>query len=657
MSERKRLMYINRQPTLWRHGSPAVLVTHQDDDEDETIGLSPLFLEPLNADFDGDTSALYVIHDEEALEEMDDRAYLKRYVNYDTNRDFLAVLRHEALYAAFILTETVKPETTKDLIKINSLEELPEDFTLYNDKLKHPVQIGEDLYTYGICLFNKWCGFSQIQVTKPVAKKEANTVSRAIFRYNNTDTYRFYTKLKDICNKLFLFITTTKHCPSINVNEMADLVDDTTKSLFKKLPNNNVELGYHINQGLIERCVDRFNTTHQLYKLFKSGSRFSKTQLARSCINIGYSADAQNIVIPQPIRGNLLTGLTQEDFFLGSPGTRKSIRDKSKWTPDSGYLERTLVMALSVLEISEQDCGGSNFLEFIVFSDKHAETLVGKFYKDPQEPWTDWSILDFKTAREFINKKIYVRSPMTCTTPNNKMCRMCFGQRQFSTKYLGIVCGQTISERLTQLVLRTFHTSGSAELNLITSAVAFIRDYLVDIICEESKITLVFNTTSVHESITKLEGYLRQQIETDQTYVIFSAWEEPVINNDTISMLKQIQSLLKTQKAPRKPPVEYYLDLMDLVLQVGTPYSSFVEMVFANMFMTNKKEKQFWRYNPEDRIQVKLGDRTLSSQLSPLLGLLYQPNRNTIAEMNKLEELEIEKIDLTIYEKIFLSRL
>ena len=54
MSERKRLMYINRQPSLWRHGAPVVMVTPQDSDDDETISLSPLFLEPLNADFDGD---------------------------------------------------------------------------------------------------------------------------------------------------------------------------------------------------------------------------------------------------------------------------------------------------------------------------------------------------------------------------------------------------------------------------------------------------------------------------------------------------------------------------------------------------------------------------------------------------------------------------
>ena len=51
--ERRRLAFVNRQPTLWRHGMPAMLIVPSDEDEDETIGASPLALSPLNADFDG----------------------------------------------------------------------------------------------------------------------------------------------------------------------------------------------------------------------------------------------------------------------------------------------------------------------------------------------------------------------------------------------------------------------------------------------------------------------------------------------------------------------------------------------------------------------------------------------------------------------------
>ena len=314
-------------------------------------------------------------------------------------------------------------------------------------------------------------------------------------------------------------------------------------------------------------------------------------------------------------------------------------------------------MALSVLEISEEDCGGSNYLDFVVFSEKHAETLVGKYYKDPQVPYDDWQLLDFFTTKDFINKKIYIRSPMTCTTENFKMCRKCFGERQFPTKYLGIVCGQTISERLTQLVLRTFHTSGAAELRLIITIKNFIKDHLIDIRNENDLTVLEFDTINISQAITKLPGFVGANEENDKTLVYFEPDKEPTQNNDTISMLRSIQNLLRTNKNPHTLPIDYYLEMMELLLQVGTPYSSFVEMVFANMFMTSKKEKEFWRYNHDKKIVLKLGDKILAKHLSTLLGLLYEPNKNTIAEVEKLEELDIDNMDLTIYEKIFLSRL
>jgi hypothetical protein len=239
------------------------------------------------------------------------------------------------------------------------------------------------------------------------------------------------------------------------------------------------------------------------------------------------------------------------------------------------------------------------------------------------------------------------------------MCQKCFGERKFMTKYLGIVCGQTISERLTQLVLRTFHTSGAAELKVILTAKEFMKQHLIDIENNKNsdKIILTFDSNKIPDAIQKIQGYENFVTIDDKTLVFFDHIHDTVYNNDTISMLRNIQNLLKQNKTPNKHPVEFYLELMELVMTVGTPYSSFVEMVFANMFMTNKEENKFWRYNPDDKIVLKLGDKILAKQLRALLGLLYQPNKNTIAEMDKLEDIDIDNADLTIYEKIFLSRL
>jgi len=54
----RRKVYINRQPTLWRHGIPMVNIVPLEEDGDDTIRINPLFIEPLNADFDKSFVAL-----------------------------------------------------------------------------------------------------------------------------------------------------------------------------------------------------------------------------------------------------------------------------------------------------------------------------------------------------------------------------------------------------------------------------------------------------------------------------------------------------------------------------------------------------------------------------------------------------------------------
>ena len=122
---------------------------------------------------------------------------------------------------------------------------------------------------------------------------------------------------------------------------------------------------------------------------------------------------------------------------------RKGTADKSKQTPKSGYLERTLVMAMSVMEIVEDDCKTDDGIEILVFSKKHAKTLVGKWFIDPMIS-NDWKVLDYETAKSYINKKITIRSPMTCHTENFRICRRCFGEKDIPTKYAGITAGQCI---------------------------------------------------------------------------------------------------------------------------------------------------------------------------------------------------------------------
>ena len=243
----------------------------------------------------------------------------------------------EALFAAYILTEKTKYNRLDTIICIHDLSELAETIELFNNHLDRPVNIGNGhIFPYGIALFNKWCGFENVIIDTTITKNDTNFVSETIYNYVDKDSYRYYDILTELEKRLFYFISVTEHSPSLNIDEMTSVLDESNRQLFRKLPNKNIELGYHINMALSERCLGQFDKKSGLYKLFKSGSRFSKTQLLRSCVNTGYVADAQNIVCSEPIKSSLLEGLSEKAFFLSSPGARKGVADKAAQTPKSG---------------------------------------------------------------------------------------------------------------------------------------------------------------------------------------------------------------------------------------------------------------------------------------------------------------------------------
>jgi len=94
---------------------------------------------------------------------------------------------------------------------------------------------------------------------------------------------------------------------------------------------------------------------------------------------------------------------------------------------------------------------------------------------------------------------------------------------------------------------------------------------------------------------------------------------------------------------------------MAAILEVGTIYSSFIEILLANMFVVDYENKVFWRYHQDQTPTYKLGDKGLAAYISSRIGLLYQPNKNTIENISLDELDEIDQKNLTIYEKIYLG--
>lgn len=642
---KSRLVFFNRQPTLWKHGIPCMEVVPAPDIDDKTIGVSPLSLAPLNMDFDGDTAAIYCIHDREALDELYDKAYYKNTFTYDANNEMLSVIRHETLYSAFILSYYITP-TDNILEIIDDLQDLSEHITWMDNNLYDCVVINGYSYTYGMALLNKWMGISEVKINEQITQSGAEKISKLLFV--EFGKLSFYDELTKFQKQLLFFISITQYCTTLDVTEMATLLEPGEEFLFSKLPKTNIELGYHLNEAFIDKSLSKLDDSSKLYKLYKSGSRFNKQQLSRSCLNIGFIADSNNIINPDPITTNLMKGLNQSDFFKGSPGTRKGIADKAFFTPDSGYLERTLVMALSIIIITEDDCNSDKYITTKVINRSHSESLIGKYFKAAS--WdinkTDWMEFKETDIDMYTNQIIHIRSPITCKTPKNKICRKCFGTRQFTTEFIGILAGQIIAERLTQLIMRSFHTSGSANLELDVDVKLFFQTYVCDIIEDEYEIIikLTSDNLDIPQSIQLMTGF--KSIEGDEIH--FFPNPETVINKDAVQVMHSVKQILRKDPSCKKTPSQYYEIMMTCILSVGTPYSSFVELLFANMFFINN---EVWRYSSMNKNpSEKLGDKSLAKKLDSKLGCMYEPNSKTLSAISDIDRIST---DPSIYERIW----
>lgn len=195
----------------------------------------------------------------------------------------------------------------------------------------------------------------------------------------------------------------------------------------------------------------------------KSGARGSWEQAKQLVLARGYVSDSKGRIRPNVIRGNLVKGLTQREFFDSCWGSRKGLLDTALSTGDSGYLTRQLIYSCISVEFDEsvEDCGNTDTLKMFVKDDKMAKSLLWRNYEKD-------GIIHKITSSNFTDitgETINLVSPIFCKSP--KICKKCYGDlyKILHSDQIGVMAAQAIGEITVQLVLRTFHLSGVANIN------------------------------------------------------------------------------------------------------------------------------------------------------------------------------------------------
>jgi len=249
------------------------------------------------------------------------------------------------------------------------------------------------------------------------------------------------------------------------------------------------------------RHLDRLNP---VFMMATSGARGNPAQVKQLGGMRGLMADPTGRIIPLPVRANLREGLTVLEYFISTHGARKGLADTALRTADSGYLTRRLIDVAQDIIVRQDDCGTTAGINVQPCAqgtdikvplweriagrlspiDQTYEDADGKQHTIPANTMIEdeeaqalgaWLMKQMeapKPGRKVKWPTCRVRSVLTCVAPQG-VCAACYG-RNLATGLLveigetvGIIAAQSIGEPGTQLTLRTFHTGGVAQEDII----------------------------------------------------------------------------------------------------------------------------------------------------------------------------------------------
>jgi DNA-directed RNA polymerase subunit beta' len=254
--------------------------------------------------------------------------------------------------------------------------------------------------------------------------------------------------------------------------------------------NKTIEIWSKAGDDVTHAMQQAQNPLNTVFMMATSGARGSIAQVKQLGGMRGLMSDPSGRILEIPVKASLKEGLTVLEYFISTHGARKGLADTALRTADSGYLTRRLVDVAQDVIIREEDCGTANgiLVSDITVGKETIEPLLDRIVgrrsaEDVKNPENSREKIvrrdeeiDEEKAKALIAagiKTVKIRSVLVCQAKHG-VCAMCYGRNLATGKKVdigeavGIIAAQSIGEPGTQLTLRTFHTGGVAQEDIIT---------------------------------------------------------------------------------------------------------------------------------------------------------------------------------------------
>jgi len=241
-----------------------------------------------------------------------------------------------------------------------------------------------------------------------------------------------------------------------------------------------------------------------------AGVKPGKTQYNQLLLSPVLITSIKGRVIPSVQTRSYAEGIDTGDFFVHGMGARAAMVKKTQEVRDPGYLTKQMVNTVADAVIAKKDCGTT---DGVAMSVDHPD-IIGRYLAKPVVS-ANLQSGDLITGpvvdrlRKAKVQTVIVRSPLKCRLPQG-VCQKCYGHGPEGRppeigENVGVIAGQALGERSTQMFLRAFHLGGAAQKGGGSAAVSQF-DRVTQLLRMPQIIPNAAVLSSIHGKVSKVHA-------------------------------------------------------------------------------------------------------------------------------------------------------
>jgi len=471
VSERPLLM--KRDPALHKYNvqafTPRII-------QGKAVQIHPLVTSGFNADFDGDTMGAFVPISSAAVEEAR-KMHPSRNLFSPSTGDLMYKPTLESQLGLYGITQVGK-KTSKTFKTMKEVESASRKGEI---GLTDQIRVGGLSSTTGRFMV---AGALPEPMRKGFLKRKGamdkagqNEVLTALAKDHRNDYGESINKLKDLGNHWGTDTAFSIGLEDIKPEKaMRDSVMAPADRAVAKLTGTQaqkdakaVQIYAKATDEMHRRLDELPEKDSALLKMHRSGIKPGRDALRQIKMAPMLITNAKGETIPQPVKRSFAEGLDVADYWTNMSGARKGIIQKVQQVSEPGWVSKRVMNSVMDNSIVDQDCGTDKGIALSTDEKDILDRHLATDQKSGRKLFKAGTLVTPEIRSSLRNNKVgrvLVRSPLRCQHGPG-VCQKCYGLTEDGQPpevglNVGILAGQALGERSTQLAMKAFHTGGTA---------------------------------------------------------------------------------------------------------------------------------------------------------------------------------------------------